>query len=85
MALTHETRRAILRLLRDGDKCAGTLARELGARPPAVSHHLSILSHHGLVSSRKDGARRIYSIDAASVLGVFQEYANGNPGTKVTS
>ena len=60
-ALADPTRRAIVRLVRDGELPAGQIARRFPAMSrPAVSQHLRVLSDAGLVSVRADGNRRLY-------------------------
>ena len=48
---------------------ASTTSRELNAHfaisQPAVSRHLRVLREHGLVRSRPDAQRRVYSLDPA--------------------
>jgi DNA-binding transcriptional ArsR family regulator len=60
-ALTDPTRRAILRLVRDGERSAGDVAAEFPTMTrPAVSQHLGVLHSAGLVDVRPDGNRRMY-------------------------
>ena len=54
-ALGDPSRRAILDLLRDGDRPAGEIADALGLAAPTASHHLGLLRQAGLVTSEKDG------------------------------
>jgi len=54
-ALGDPSRRAILDLLRDGDRTAGEIADALGLAAPTASHHLALLRQAGLVTSEKDG------------------------------
>lgn len=62
-AVADSTRRAILRLLRDGETAAGDIAAGFsGISRPAVSQHLRVLADAGLVEVRRDGRRRIYKI-----------------------
>jgi DNA-binding transcriptional ArsR family regulator len=63
-ALADPTRRRILELLADGDVAAGELSAEFDVSRPAVSRHLRVLREAGLVQSRVDGQRRVYSLDA---------------------
>ncbi|HZG95444.1 MAG TPA: metalloregulator ArsR/SmtB family transcription factor [Mycobacteriales bacterium] len=63
-ALADPTRRRILELLADGDVAAGELSDEFAVSRPAVSRHLRVLREAGLVQSRVDGQRRVYSLDA---------------------
>ncbi len=62
-ALSDPTRQALLERLREGPLSVGELARRLPVSQPAVSQHLRVLREAGLVTLRKDGARRIYSLD----------------------
>jgi DNA-binding transcriptional ArsR family regulator len=60
-ALADQTRRAILRLVRDGERSAGDVAAEFPTMSrPAVSQHLGVLHCAGLVDIRRDGNRRMY-------------------------
>jgi DNA-binding transcriptional ArsR family regulator len=60
-ALADPTRRAILRLVHDGELAAGEIARHFPAMSrPAVSQHLSVLAGAGLVEVRPSGNLRLY-------------------------
>lgn len=60
-AVADPTRRAILRLVRDGELPAGAIAANFPSiSRPAVSQHLRVLSDAGLVDVRPDGNRRLY-------------------------
>jgi DNA-binding transcriptional ArsR family regulator len=60
-AVADPTRRAILRLVRDGERPAGEIADQFPHMSrPAVSQHLRVLSDAGLVDVRADGNRRLY-------------------------
>lgn len=62
-ALSDPTRQALLERLRERPHSVGELAQRLPVSQPAVSQHLRVLREAGLVTLRKDGARRIYSLD----------------------
>ena len=62
-ALADPTRRTIVELLAESELTAGELAAEFSTSRPAVSRHLRVLREHGLVQSREDGRRRVYSLD----------------------
>ena len=66
-ALADPTRRAIFELLGDGPRAVGELAARLPVSRPAVSQHLRVLKGAGLVSERKDGARRLYRLEPAGL------------------
>ncbi|MFW2334498.1 ArsR/SmtB family transcription factor [Ilumatobacter sp.] len=60
-ALADPTRRGLLRLVRHDERSAGALAEAFpGISRPAVSQHLRVLQHAGLVEVRPDGNRRMY-------------------------
>jgi DNA-binding transcriptional ArsR family regulator len=62
-ALADPTRRRLLELLVAGERSAGSLADEFAISRPAVSRHLRVLREAGLVRSRGEGQRRLYSVD----------------------
>ncbi|WP_423140829.1 ArsR/SmtB family transcription factor [Parablastomonas sp. CN1-191] len=63
-ALAHESRLAVFRLLvqagADG-VAAGEIARRLGVLPNTLSANLNVLSHAGLIESRREGRTVIYT------------------------
>jgi ArsR family transcriptional regulator len=63
-ALAHEGRLAVFKMLvkagPDGI-AAGDIARKLDVPPNSLSANLNILSHAGLVASRREGRSIIYS------------------------
>lgn len=67
--LGDPVRRRILELLAAGEEAAGEVSAaiqaEFGISQPAVSQHLKVLRESGFAAVRADGARRLYSIDAA--------------------
>jgi DNA-binding transcriptional ArsR family regulator len=62
-ALSHPTRRAMLRLVLDRELPVGELAQRTGVSQPAASQHLKVLRDAGLVRGRVDGRRRLYQVD----------------------
>ncbi|WP_187263180.1 autorepressor SdpR family transcription factor [Pontibacter beigongshangensis] len=61
-ALNDQTRRDILRLLKEKDMTAGEIAEAFNITKPSISHHLDILSQAELVTSEKQGQFVIYSL-----------------------
>lgn len=62
-AVADPTRRAIMELVRDGERSAGDIAARFpGMSRPAVSQHLKVLADAGLVDVRRDGNRRLYAL-----------------------
>jgi DNA-binding transcriptional ArsR family regulator len=63
-AIAEADRRAILTSLIAGEKAVGTIVDDLAMSQPQVSKHLRVLSEVGLVSSRAEGRRRLYHLEA---------------------
>jgi DNA-binding transcriptional ArsR family regulator len=68
--VAEPTRRRILDLLLAGELAVGELVAGLAISQPAVSRHLRVLREAGLVRSRTDAQRRVYSINAAPLAEV---------------
>jgi len=84
-ALADPTRRAILKMLGDGDLTAGEIAAHFAISAPSVSHHLNVLKQAELVRSQRNGQTIVYSINSTVVQEFLQELlqffsvgANGN-------
>jgi len=73
-ALAHEGRLAVFRLLvqagADG-LAAGEVARRLQVLPNTLSANLNILSHAGLIASRREGRSIIYTADYGAMRGLL--------------
>jgi DNA-binding transcriptional ArsR family regulator len=61
-ALSDPTRRAMLRMLGDGERAAGELGTPFDITPSAVSQHLAVLRQAGLVEERREGRSRVYTL-----------------------
>jgi ArsR family transcriptional regulator, arsenate/arsenite/antimonite-responsive transcriptional repressor len=61
-ALASAPRRRFLAALARGEKTTTELAAACAMSAPAVSRHLSVLENAGLVASRRDGQRVLYSL-----------------------
>lgn len=66
-AMADRTRRAIVMELSDGERTVGELADAMPVSQPAVSQHLKVLKHVGVVSDRAEGTKRIYRLNEAGV------------------
>jgi DNA-binding transcriptional ArsR family regulator len=60
-ALAEPRRREILRLVGERELSAGQVATHFDVSRPAISQHLGVLRQAGLISERREGARRIYA------------------------
>ena len=63
-ALADPTRRAILARLASGEATVNDLAKPFNMSQPAISKHLRVLEHAGLVSHGRDAQRRPRRIEA---------------------
>jgi ArsR family transcriptional regulator, arsenate/arsenite/antimonite-responsive transcriptional repressor len=68
-ALADPTRRAILRLLRDGEMTAGDIAARFDISAPSMSHHFNVLKHADLIYARREGQQLYYALNTT----VFQD------------
>ena len=61
-ALCDENRVEIIKLIRDGEKCACEIYDKLDITKPTISHHMKILVDSGIVLARKEGKWTHYSL-----------------------
>ncbi|PHY17134.1 transcriptional regulator [Caulobacter sp. BP25] len=85
-ALGHEARLAIFRLLvKAGAEgvAAGDIARTLNVLPNSLSANLNVLSHAGLITSRREGRSIIYFAEYGAMAGMLEfllrDCCNGAP------
>jgi len=65
--LADPNRRSILMELAGGERTVSELKETLTVSQPAVSQHLKVLKHAGLVTDRAEGTKRIYRLNEAGV------------------
>jgi DNA-binding transcriptional ArsR family regulator len=76
-ALADPTRRAILARLAQGEASVMELAEPFAMSQPAISKHLKVLEHAGLISRSRDAQRRPCKLEAgplAEATGWLIEY-----------
>lgn len=61
-AIAEPNRRRILQLVTAKELSAGEIASRFEITRPAISQHLGVLREAGLVSERREGTRRLYSL-----------------------
>ncbi len=66
-AAAEPTRRRLLQLLARGPRTVSELAEQFTVSRPAISQHLAVLADAGLVTARKDGRQRFYSVVPAGI------------------
>lgn len=62
-ALADATRRRILTLISDRERSVSELVEQFEVSQPAISQHLKVLRDAEIVRVRRDGRRRLYSVD----------------------
>jgi DNA-binding transcriptional ArsR family regulator len=75
-ALADQSRRTILKILRDHPATAGELAGALPIARPGVSRHLRVLREAGLVDVRQQAQQRIYSLRPEALVEVDEWLAD---------
>ncbi|MEU1011872.1 metalloregulator ArsR/SmtB family transcription factor [Streptomyces sp. NPDC005890] len=70
--LAAPARLHILWALAQGESDVTGLAERVGGALPAVSQHLTKLKLAGLVRSRREGRRQVYSVDTAEQAAVVE-------------
>jgi DNA-binding transcriptional ArsR family regulator len=71
-ALSDPTRRAILSRLARGEATVLELARPFSMSQPAISRHLRVLEHAGLITRRVEGATRPCRLAPGGIDGIDQ-------------
>jgi len=66
-ALADPHRRQILRLVQHAELPAGQIAASFTLTQQAVSQHIGVLKQAGLLSERREGTRRLYSLHHESL------------------
>ena len=83
-ALADPPRRAVLKLLRGGERTAGQLADRFSISKPSMSHHFNALKAADLIGSRKEGQQVIYFLNTTAIqdfLAVMLDLFSGGGGT----
>src|SRR5215207_3928371 len=60
--VSDPTRLRVILMLAEGEKHVGALCDEMGFSQPAVSHHLALLRHGGIIVPRRQGKNNFYSL-----------------------
>jgi DNA-binding transcriptional ArsR family regulator len=70
-AVGDGARRAILEMLKGGERSAGEIAAGFTISWPAISRHLRLLKEADLVTERRAGRTRLYTLNRAAIKRVF--------------
>ncbi len=60
--ISDPTRLQMIRTLAAGEKHAGAFSEEFNVSQPAVSHHLALLRHGGVIFRRRQGKNTFYAL-----------------------
>jgi DNA-binding transcriptional ArsR family regulator len=60
--VSDATRLQVIMALAEGERHVGALCDLLGQSQPAVSHHLALLRHGGIIAPRRQGKNNFYSL-----------------------
>jgi DNA-binding transcriptional ArsR family regulator len=60
--VSDATRLQIVTMLAEGERHVGSLCEDLSQSQPAVSHHLALLRHGGIIAPRRQGKNNFYSL-----------------------
>jgi len=70
--VVDSNRRRILEILGDGEKCVNEIVESMGLEQSLVSHHLKVLRECGLVKSRHEGKKVVYSLSTPEIKNVLK-------------
>jgi DNA-binding transcriptional ArsR family regulator len=60
--VSDPTRLQVILILAEGEQHVGALCAQLSQSQPAVSHHLALLRHGGVIAPRRQGKNNFYSL-----------------------
>jgi DNA-binding transcriptional ArsR family regulator len=76
-ALGDPTRLKIILFLRAGERCVCEIVPHVGLAQPTVSRHLSVLTELGILRSRKQGNRVLYSVTDRRIFNAINALESG--------
>ena len=76
-ALSHETRLCVLtHLCKTKEMSVSDLMKEVGCEQSLLSHHLTDLRAKGILNSRREGQRNLYSINNDQIIPLLEGIMN---------
>jgi DNA-binding transcriptional ArsR family regulator len=60
--VSDATRLQVILILSEGEQHVGALCAQLSQSQPAVSHHLALMRHGGIIAPRRQGKNNFYSL-----------------------
>ncbi|MBU0546718.1 MAG: metalloregulator ArsR/SmtB family transcription factor [Patescibacteria group bacterium] len=74
--ISEKNRFLLLCLLKKGEMCVCEIWQHLNLPQNLVSHHLKVLKNFGLISSRREGVKIIYSLNQKDIKKLFSSLSN---------
>lgn len=72
-AMAHETRLCVLmQLAKTKEKSVSDLMNEVGCEQSLLSHHLTDLRAKGILNSRREGQRNLYSLNNEEIIPLLE-------------
>ena len=65
--VSDPTRLQVILALCEGERHVGALCEQLNQSQPAVSHHLALLRHGGIIAPRRQGKNNFYGLTETGV------------------
>jgi DNA-binding transcriptional ArsR family regulator len=72
-ALSEPNRRKIIDLLKETEMAVSDIGSKLAITLPTLSHHLDVLKRAGLILSRRDGQKILYSINMSVLEDITEQ------------
>jgi DNA-binding transcriptional ArsR family regulator len=63
--VSDPTRLQVILMLSEGEKHVGAICDQVNMTQPAVSHHLALLRHGGIIAPRRQGKNNFYGLTEA--------------------
>lgn len=67
-AAAHPIRLAVIEYLSKGEQCVCDIVEHVGAQRSNISRHLSVMVRAGVLDSRKEGLKVIYSLRTPCIV-----------------
>jgi ArsR family transcriptional regulator, arsenate/arsenite/antimonite-responsive transcriptional repressor len=71
-ALSNPVRLRIIETIGKGEMCACEIPKKVGNAQPTVSQYLKILEDAGILSSRREGKKILYSVKNGAVFDLIE-------------
>jgi DNA-binding transcriptional ArsR family regulator len=86
--VSDPTRLRIILMLAEGERHVGAISEVVDQSQPAVSHHLALLWHGGLIAPRREGKNNFYALTerGEQLTSIVRKiFACRHPGSRKTN